>query len=188
MEVAAHDINYQALAGLLRPPDLPGALIGDIGSAQKAALAIVAALFERSRSGTGSTIDISIHQAALAWSMFPTTGELAQACYNIYETADGQWLALGALENKFWTGFCDRAGIPVTASVDDVRETMRSRTRAEWVAHFGDADVCLTEVRSAEPVADDTKAPARGADTDALLDEAGIDAEARVRLRAARVI
>ena len=187
-DVAAHDINYQALAGLLRPPHLPGPLIGDIGSAQQAALAIVAALFERSRSGTGSTIDISIHRAAQAWSMFPTTGDLAQACYNLYETADGQWLALGALENKFWTGFCDRVGIPVTASVDDVREKIRSRTRADWVAHFAGADVCLTEVRSTGPVADETKVPALGADTDALLDEAGIDAEGRARLRAAGVI
>jgi alpha-methylacyl-CoA racemase len=187
-EVAAHDINYQALAGLLRPPHLPGPLIGDIGSAQQAALAIVAALFERSRSGTGSAIDISIHRAALAWSIVPTTGDLAQACYNIYETADGQWLALGALENKFWSGFCDRLEIPVTASVDDVREIMRSRTRAEWIAHFADADVCLTPVQSTEAVVDETQAPALGADTDALLDDAGIDAEGRARLRAASVI
>jgi alpha-methylacyl-CoA racemase len=187
-EVAAHDINYQALAGLLRPPQLPGPLIGDIGSAQQAALAIVAALFERSRSGAGSTIDISIHRAALAWSIFPTTSDLAAACYNVYETADGQWLALGALEQKFWTGFCERLGIPVNAGVDAVREKIRSRTRDDWVAHFAGADVCLTEVRQAQNVSDDAQAPALGADTDALLDEAGIGVESRARLRAAGVI
>jgi len=187
-EVAAHDINYQALAGLLRPPELPGPLVGDIGSAQQAALAIAAALFERSRSGTGSTIDISIHRAALAWSIFPTTGDIAQACYNLYETADGQWLALGALEQKFWTGFCDRLGIPVTASVDQVRAKMRLRTRDDWVAQFADADVCLTEVLSTPNMTEEAEAPALGADTDALLAEAGIDVDRRARLRAAGVI
>src|SRR3954467_8706830 len=113
---AAHDINYQALAGLLRPPRLPGPLVGDIGSAHQAALAIVAAIVQRSRTREGRAIDVSIHEAAAAWSIFPVTDDLAQACYNLYETADGQWLALGALETKFWTGFCERAGVPVTAT------------------------------------------------------------------------
>src|SRR5205823_7517608 len=76
VESAAHDINYQALAGLLRPPRLPGLLVSDIGSAHQAALAIAAALFERSRTGMGSAIDVSIHDAALAWSMFPSTEDL----------------------------------------------------------------------------------------------------------------
>src|SRR5271154_6710135 len=71
VERAAHDINYQALAGLLRPPRLPGPLVGDVGSAQQAALAIAAALFERTRTGAGSAIDISIHEAALEWAIFP---------------------------------------------------------------------------------------------------------------------
>src|SRR4029077_15902214 len=66
VERAAHDINYQALAGLLRPPALPGPLVGDIGSAHQAALAVVAALVERSRTGVGAAIDISIHEAARA--------------------------------------------------------------------------------------------------------------------------
>src|SRR5207245_5772961 len=80
VERAAHDINYQALAGLLRPPQLPGPLIGDIGAAMQAATRILAALFQRTRTGVGSAVDISIHEAALAWSMFPTTADLASAC------------------------------------------------------------------------------------------------------------
>ena len=219
VERAAHDINYQALAGLLRPPQLPGPLVGDIGSAQQAALAIVAALFERLRTGIGSAIDISIHDAALEWSMFPTTGDLAQACYNLYETADGAWLALGALEEKFWTEFCERIGLPVTATVDEVRAKMRERTRDEWLAGFAGADVCLTTVYERGDVVNDphliargvlataapppsppggsgatgtggatSAAPALGADTDALLDAAGIDRDARDRLRAAGTI
>jgi alpha-methylacyl-CoA racemase len=219
VERAAHDINYQALAGLLRPPHLPGPLVGDIGSAQQAALAIVAALFERSRTGHGSALDISIHEAALEWSMFPTTGDLAQARYNVYETADGQWLALGALEPKFWTGFCERLQLPESASVDDVRGVIRTRTRTEWLAHFANADVCLTTVYQPGEVARDphlmvrlkpdttferlkpdtaferpmpdttrARAPSLGADTDALLEQAGLAAAARARLRSAGAI
>src|SRR5215510_7775410 len=58
VERAAHDLNYQALAGLVRPPALPGPLVGDIGAAMQAATRIVAALFERSRSGAG-LVDVS---------------------------------------------------------------------------------------------------------------------------------
>jgi crotonobetainyl-CoA:carnitine CoA-transferase CaiB-like acyl-CoA transferase len=188
-ERAAHDINYQALAGLLRPPLLPGPLVGDIGSAQQAALAIVAALFERSRTGVGCAIDISIHEAAREWAMFPDTGDLAQARYNLYETSDGAWLALGALEEKFWTGFCERANLPITATVDDVRRTMRSRTRDAWLALFADADVCLTSVDAHDGVArESANAPALGADTDTLLEEAGLGPGRRDDLRRAGVI
>jgi crotonobetainyl-CoA:carnitine CoA-transferase CaiB-like acyl-CoA transferase len=202
VEKAAHDLNYQALAGLLRPPALPGPLIGDIGSAHEAALAIAAALVERSRTGTGSAIEISIHEAALAWSMFPTTADLAQARYNLYETADRQWLAMGGLEEKFWSGFCERLDLPVTATVEDVRARMRTRTRAAWLAHFDGADVCLTTVHAPEEVAADAHivargampgtggrpAPALGADTDEILEAAGVDAAERARLRTAHVI
>ena len=204
VERAAHDINYQALAGLLRPPRLPGPLVGDIGSAHQAALAVCAALVERSRTGTGSSIDVSIHEAAAAWSIFPTTDDLAQACYNVYQTADGEWVALGALETKFWTGFCERAGLPVTATIDEVRASMRTRTREAWLERYADADVCLTTVHTPDEALRDphmqvrlpppppggvgATAPALGADTDALLDAAGIDATARARLRAAGVI
>jgi alpha-methylacyl-CoA racemase len=200
-ERAAHDINYQALAGLLTPPQLPGPLVGDIGSATQAALGIVAALLQRTRTGVGSLVDVSIHEAALAWSLFPTTTELASARYNVYETADGQWLALGALEPKFWAGFCERAGLPATASAGDVRTIMLTRSRDEWVAHFAGTDVCLTTVHAQDEVQADphllargvmpraaSAAPALGADTDALLAEAGIDAGRRGVLRAAGVI
>ena len=201
-ERAAHDINYQALAGLLRPPHLPGPLVGDVGSAQLAALSIVAALVARAGSGTGATIDISIHEAALAWSLFPTTADLAAARYNVYETADGRWLAMGGLEEKFWAGFCARLDLPLTATEAHVRARLRTRSHHAWLAHFEGADVCLTTVYAPEQVAADPQviargampgangrpAPPLGADTDAVLDSAGIDATARARLRRLGVI
>ena len=224
-ERAAHDINYQALAGLLKPPALPGPLVGDIGAAMRAALGILAAIIQRDRTGAGSVVDVSIHEAAMAWSMFPTTGDLANACYNIYETAEGQWLALGALEPKFWIGFCERIGrsdlTPLQHAQGDerarvlheVRAVMRSRSRDEWLARFADADVCLTPIYTLDealadpqvaarglvshdagttyitaPHVEVRRAPALGADTDAVLDAAGIGALERERLRAAGVI
>jgi crotonobetainyl-CoA:carnitine CoA-transferase CaiB-like acyl-CoA transferase len=212
VERAAHDINYQALAGLLRPPALPGPLVGDIGSAMQAAMRIVAALFDRTRTGFGSVVEVSIHQAALEWSMFPATADLASACYNIYETADGEWLALGALESKFWKGFCERIErpdlIPLQHSPEperdrvlhEVRAVIRTRSRAEWLERFAGDDVCLTvistpeeaiadpHVRITSPTPVGGPAPILGADTDAMLEQAGIDAAARGTLRAAGVI
>jgi len=239
---AAHDINYQALAGLLRPPALPGPLIGDVGAAMQTAIGVLAALIARQQTGIGSIVDVSIHGAAARWSMFPTTGDLASACYTLYETSDGEWLALGALEPKFWNGFCERIGRPDLVplqfaegeererTLSEVRAIMRARTRDEWLAHFADADVCLTpvlaprsakasaerqapavegfggstaarsanegekaslgaEARSAKAAAERQRpAPELGADTDEVLEDAGIDAAARARLRAAHVI
>jgi len=229
-ERAAHDINYQALAGLLMtarpaaprstPPQMPGPLIGDIGAASQAAMRIVAALLLRERTSEGSVVDVAIHDAAMAWAMFPTTSELANACYTIYETADGEWLALGALEPKFWRGFCERLGRPDLAPLqhaqgderarveDEVRRAMIGLTRDEWLARFADADVCLTPVYTPEEAAADPhvaardevfsvrpgrdalllSAPALGADTDAVLAAAGIDAAERARLRASGVL
>jgi alpha-methylacyl-CoA racemase len=224
-ERAAHDINYQALAGLLRPPALPEPLVGDVGAAMQTAIGILAALIQRQQTGVGHFVDVSIHEAALAWSMFPTTADLANACYTVYETADGEWLALGALEPKFWKGFCERIGRDDLAALQhaqgdertrvlrDVRDVMRSLTRHEWLARFADADVCLTPIHTPQDTRSDPHvaargvvssvggvdyiapshatvrpAPALGADTDAVLEEAGISAAEIARLRSAGVI
>src|SRR5215510_7775411 len=135
------------------------------------------------------------HEAALDWSMFPTTADIASGCYNVYETADGQWLALGALESKFWKGFCERIErpdlIPLqhapeperTRVVNAVRQVFRTRTRVEWLERFAGDDVCLTTIYEPEEVHRDPHvaaaagrrlphrdAPALGADTDAVLE------------------
>jgi len=137
---AAHDINYEALAGLLSlsggSPRVPGLLVGDIGAAYQTTSRIVAALFLRERSGLPATIDVSIHEAALQWTVFPSAPRLVRggdsdprqlpvrgdaARYNVYETADGRWLALGALEDKFWIAFCERLGRPDLALLNDAQ-------------------------------------------------------------------
>jgi alpha-methylacyl-CoA racemase len=244
---AAHDINYEGLVGLLTAstapraaPGVPRLLVADIGAAMHAAAGILAALFQRERTGAGAFVDVAIHDAALSWMLFhgartlahgpaddtrevPLNGEAA--CYNIYVTADDRYLALGALEPKFWAGFCDRIGrsdlIPLQAAqgaeqqrvLAEVRAIMRMRTRDEWLAFFAADDVCLTEIKSlAEALVDPhlaarglfarrdnvtyialpgvsvRPAPLLGADTDGVLEQAGIDQEERARLRACGVL
>jgi len=194
---AAHDINYEALSGMLsatrndgQAPDVPRTLIADIGAAMYAASGILAALFQRERTGEGATVDVAIHEAALSWLTFPAAQRLVgaspegprelpiyghDACYNIYLTRDDRYLALGALEPKFWTGFCERAGRADLASLQDahgderarvlaeVRALMRTRTRDEWLALFADTDVCLTPVNTVEEALADPHLATRGA-------------------------
>jgi alpha-methylacyl-CoA racemase len=226
---AAHDINYEALAGLLVAPDggvhPPGALVADVGAALHAALGILGALVQRARTGTGAFVDVSIHESALAWSTFPWTADLLSACYNVYETADGEWLAVGALEPKFWRIFCERIGRPDLAErqsargseqqrmVADVQASLKTRTRAEWLARFADVDACVTPVATRDEARADPHvaargvvtrlhdvvyitppgipvrpAPALGAETDEVLESAGIGSSERARLRKAGVI
>ena len=197
---AGHDINFQAMAGLLRPPAPPGPLIADVGSALQAAVAVLAALIQRGRTGRGSTIEISLIGAARAWSLFPTTGDLASPCYGMYETADGRWLALGALEAKFWRVFCegiDRAdlldaqhapGERGRQAIEAVASVIRTRTATEWMACFAGADTCLTLVEPPAPGGGIERGPRLGADTEALLAASGIGPERQAALRAAGVI
>ena len=187
-EVAAHDINYQALAGSLRPPDLPAPLVGDIGAAMTAVVRILAALLVRERDGASClVVDAPIFEAAKMWAKMPTKRDLPPERYGLYETSDGKWLALGALEEKFWIGFCERAGCRTNASADEVRAILSGKTLDEWQRVFAGADVCLTPVEPPEPD-DGVRAAALGVDTDAVLEAAGLGAAERARLRGAGVI
>ncbi len=173
---AAHDINYQSLAGLLRPPALPGPLVADIGGAMQTTIAILAAIVERERTGVGAAIDVPLSEAACEWTIFPSTSDFDSACYTLYETADGAWLALGALEEKFWHAFCTRLERPDFLPLqharrfDEIRAVMRTKTRDEWLARFDGVDTCLTPVMERRaPLG--TRAPVLGEHTaDVLAD------------------
>lgn len=190
-----HDLNYVAVSGVLAadrpsPTHLPRMFIADVGGgAMSAVIAILAALFARQQSGSGATLDLSMHDAALYWVMLPgatdliegggrASGELPtfgdHACYNVYETRDGRQIALGALEPKFWMTFCDAIGRPdlgarqLTDGADqagvlrDVREVFRLRSQAEWLAFFEGRDVCLSPVNSPADAFADPHIAARG--------------------------
>jgi len=172
-EQAAHDINYQSLAGLRGR----GPLVADVGGAMQMAIAILAALVERQRTGVGAAIDVALGEAAREWARFPSAADFESACYTLYETADGQWLALGALEDKFWRAFCERLGRPDflplqhAREFDEIRAVMRATTRDEWLTRFEGVDACLTPVvvHAADLSTGPPGAPALGADTDAVL-------------------
>src|SRR5262249_4765461 len=102
----------------------------------------------------------------------PLAGQCA--CYNVYETADRRWVALGALEAKFWTRFCEHigrrdwiwlqlAGEPVRSQLlAEVRAMMRTRTRDEWLSAFAGVDCCFTTVLTPSEAAADPQLDSRG--------------------------
>jgi alpha-methylacyl-CoA racemase len=190
-----HDLNYVAVSGLLsadrpHPTHLPRMFMADVGGgAMSAVIAILAALLARERTGDGATLDISMHDAALYWVMLPgaaslidegasATGELPtfgeHACYNVYETSDGRQVALGALEPKFWTQFCEALGRPdllprhltdagdQASLLSEIRAVFRTRTQAEWLAFFEGRDVCLSPVNTPAEAFADPHIAARG--------------------------
>jgi len=188
-ERAGHDANYLSYAGVLdligeadRPPSIPGVPIADIaGGSMNAAIGILLALFARQNTGKGQYIDISMTDGMVAF--LPTalifrqrTGQEPAradglfshryACYNTYETADGQFLSIGALEKRFWIQLCDLLGRPDYAElqyddqrrieiIDSMRHTFKQKTLDEWNTVFGDKDICWGRVQSLSEVLED---------------------------------
>jgi len=183
---AGHDVNFLAHSGVLgligapdRPPSIPGVQIADIaGGGMNAAIGILLALMARERIGKGQYIDISMTDSMV--SLLPLTLFLQQrtgedpkrgetllshryACYNTYETADGRYLSIGAVENRFWKRLCDHLGMPAYASlqydekrrleiVDFLRTTFKQKTLAEWESELADMDICWGPVRNLQEV------------------------------------
>lgn len=177
---AGHDINYIALAGVLRhiarrgeAPVPPLNLVGDFGGGGLLlAFGLVCALLEARGSGRGQVVDAAmVDGSALLmtmthalraggwWNPEPGTNLLDTGApfYDVYETADGRYIALGAQENKFFAELVARLGIDVDparqqdrASWPALREqiatAVRRRTRDEWEKVFGDSDACVTPV------------------------------------------
>lgn len=170
---AGHDLTYQAAAGSLAPTaEMPAVPMADLGGAWSAATSILAALLERERTGRGRHVDVALYDAAVhsnlvGWAVeaggqrgagdrLPLTGALP--CYNLYETADGRQLALGALEPHFWKRFCEAVDRPdlirrqYSASAvarRKVAELIRTRTLSEWMALLGRRDIPVEPVLSA---------------------------------------
>ena len=176
---AGHDLNYLAVTGMLglggggpdEPPVQPAAQIADLGGgALMAAFGILAALRERDRSGEGQHVDVAMADGALAWLALPAAGALAGAavpergrdvlaggivCYRPYACADG-WVALGALEPRFWAAFCrgvDREdlverqfAVPGSAAHAELAAIFAARTRREWEAFSREVECCLEPV------------------------------------------
>jgi crotonobetainyl-CoA:carnitine CoA-transferase CaiB-like acyl-CoA transferase len=177
---AGHDVNYLSLAGVLdqigeqdRPPCIPGVQIADIAAGGlNAAIGILLALLARQKTGQGQHIDISMTDGMaaflpLACFFNDITGRPPQrgnamlshryGCYNVYETADGRFVAIGAVENRFWKVLCAHLGLPeyVPLQYDEDRRReiiaclqgiFKTRTMAQWEAKLGGLDACASPV------------------------------------------
>jgi alpha-methylacyl-CoA racemase len=180
---AGHDINYISIAGALAPigrrgeaPLPPLNLVADFGGGgMLLAMGVLAAVYERTRSGLGQVVDAAmVDGAALLTTMFHQMRALSvwhdergtnsmdtgSHYYNVYETSDGEFLSVGAMEPHFYRSFMKGLGFSdVDIPPQDDRSrweslkqlvaaTIRSRTRAEWLDTFRGTDACVTPVMS----------------------------------------
>ncbi len=188
-QVSGHDLNYIARAGVLGA-DLkartPGAQVADVGGAYVAVMGILAALLKQQQTGRGDSIDVALSEAAMplalaAWVEAMAPGESERfislrgesACYNVYHSADGQPLALGAIEPKFWANFCRAVEQPEWIEqhysktqqprlIEAVATLFKTRSATDWVDRLADADCCFTPVIATGQLLADRQIQARG--------------------------
>ncbi len=181
-QAAGHDLNYIALSGALQAigapeqPVPPLNLVGDYGGgALYLAFGLMAALFERQSSGRGQVVDAAMVDGAASlmslfyglraagqWSLQRGDNLLDGGApfYATYPTADGLYLAVAALEPKFFAALIAGLGLPDTwiaqqmnrAQWPSLREAiaqrLRTRTRDAWMAVFEGSDACVAPVLS----------------------------------------
>lgn len=158
-QVAGHDLNYIAMAGLLGINGsgadsvvIPGFQLADIaGGAYMAMNAILAALFQRERRGVGEHLDIAMADAVVPLTTLPfaeyqATGKVTErgafqlsgglANYNVFRCADGKFIALGSLEPKFWNQICAALNKPEWANVILEGESAHAAVKLELKSMF----------------------------------------------------
>jgi alpha-methylacyl-CoA racemase len=194
---AGHDLNYIALSGALHAigpargaPLPPLNLVGDYGGgALFLAFGVMAALFERQRSGRGQVVDAAmVDGAATLASIFYGLAAAGQwsaerganlldggaPFYATYETADGRWVSVGALEPKFFAQFAERIGLDpkfVGRQYDRrlwpemraaIAALLRTRPRDAWCELLEGSDACFAPVLAFDEAPRHRHAQARG--------------------------
>ena len=197
---AGHDVNYLGWAGVLQDtPELPAIQIADLAAGALGAVAqVLAGLLERERTGRGSHVVVSMTHRSHDLVAHRLGGEPVErlltgglACYGIYPTADGRHVTVGALEPKFFQRLCELLDRPELASRQydedqtglraELEAVFRTRTLGDWLARFGDEDVCVGPVWTREEAAAEfgvAQTPAEaplGAHTAAWRRELGLD-------------
>ncbi len=195
--LVGHDINYISIGGLLGitgtaggEPVIPGIPIADFaGGGLSAAVAILAALMVRERTGKGQFVDVSITDAIvglmsiwinpyLAWGIACERGKTWLSgqwpWYNVYETKDRKYISIGALEAGFYDNLCQLLGredfIEHQYAEGEKREeifqyfkkTFLTKTRDEWVKILRQKDTCVAPVHSIDELVSDPQLLARG--------------------------
>jgi alpha-methylacyl-CoA racemase len=187
--MAGHDINYIALSGALslcrrkgERPLPPCNLLGDFaGGGMLCAMGILLALIERSRSGKGQVVDAAMVDGSASFSTF-FFGLLANHLmtldigtnmvdsgapyYQTYETSEGRFVAVGAIEGRFYDVLIkglgiDRSSLPAQNDKEKWPETQgrfaavfKTKTRDEWAAIFEGKDACVAPVLELNEVGD----------------------------------
>jgi alpha-methylacyl-CoA racemase len=175
---AGHDMNYIAITGALHGlgqdpdrPHFPSNLLGDFGGGSTyLVIGILAALLEARTSGRGQVVDAAIvdgtaHLNAMTSTFAAAgldTGRRAAGLldggtpwYDVYETADGTHVSVGALEPQFWAALVERIGVELPDRDDPANRAtirraltrrFRERTQAEWAEVFDGTDACVAPV------------------------------------------
>lgn len=193
----AHDLTVQGLAGLVDLnrgqddlPAMPSIPFADASASLMALSAILMALYRRTQTGEGDYIDLSMFDAAIAWTpnvLGPTFGEGrapvpkdmrsfgGSAMYNLYRTSDHEFIILGGSEVKFAENLLTALGrqdlapyakVPPGPGQAPLREFFKARfaerTLAEWKEFLAGVDCCWSWVRSLQEAFDDPFTAERG--------------------------
>jgi len=193
----AHDLAIEAMAGVVSlnlgrdgAPTNPHMPVADITGSMTALAGILMALLRREKTGRGDYLDISMHDATLAWLPNVTGPVFAEdraprvkeersfggyAFFSIYDTACGGHVALGGVEHKFVRTLLTDLGRPDLIPAAEgppgpgqapvkafLTETFRSRSRADWEAWFAGRDVCFAPVLDLKEAFDHPQVTARG--------------------------
>jgi crotonobetainyl-CoA:carnitine CoA-transferase CaiB-like acyl-CoA transferase len=191
-----HDLNYIGFAGALAlggpagaAPVIPGVQIADLaGGSLMSLVGILAALHGRQLTGQGRLVDVSMTGGVIGLlpyqaAMYLATGDPVRRSqwrlngglpeYAVYETADGKYLTVGALEPKFFNRLCTLLDMPEMDEVNsspvkgaEIRAALaakfKQKTRAEWLELLADEDACVGPAYEMDEVFDDPQAIARG--------------------------
>jgi len=186
-EKSGHDVNYIGLGGILEltgakngGPVIPGVQIADIGGGgMMAAIAILAAIIHREKTGEGQYLDISMLDSVISWlsihagkffmdKELPRRGEMylsgGFACYQVYSTKDERYMSLGALEPKFWKNFCETIerrdlilkqfleGEEQSRIIEEIQTLFKQKTQREWINLFMNVDACCEPILTLKEV------------------------------------
>jgi crotonobetainyl-CoA:carnitine CoA-transferase CaiB-like acyl-CoA transferase len=168
---------------------LSGVQLADLaGGSLHAVIGVLLALQARERTGEGQVVDVSMMDGSLALMYVPFASYLANgeqprrgqeglsgryACYQIYETKDGRYLSLGALELKFWENACRVlgredfiekcfSGSAQEEMIAVFRDIFKTRTASEWLAAFENVDTCIALINDIAEMIDDPQVKHRG--------------------------
>jgi len=200
---AGHDLNFLARSGVLdlmmaddAPPRIPAVQFADTAGSMIAALALLAAIRERDRTGHGRHLDISMTDAVQCLAVTSATFREAGwpwkanqsfvggglACFGAYRAKDGRLLAVGAVEAGFFRNLCTALDVPELipnqydpAKQSEIRGRLEgifaTRTLEEWETFFAQHDACVTGAARFDAALDDPTSTRRGAVREAVDDD-----------------